>query len=121
MLLLHVHTASSIYQLVGEELRHNGLDIVEVSREEVGNKADTPISFYFLLVIILYQVLEGAVFLCRLLAREFVFAPVSFTFLDPSGSSSLLILSFIFLLAIQVHVHIHVYARFCFTHSHVWV
>ena len=28
-------TASSIHQLVGEELRQGGMDVVEVSREEV--------------------------------------------------------------------------------------
>ena len=52
------------------------MDVVEVSREEVK---------YFNLWLnislnaITVQVLEGGVFLCQLLSREFIFAPVSFS------------------------------------------
>ena len=35
--LIFPPTASSIHQLVGEELRQGSMDIVEVSREEVKN------------------------------------------------------------------------------------
>lgn len=83
--------ACSLHSLVGTEMRpeHHGSYTVEVERDEV-NKPYTSFSppslppschthslHDYVVMPHCLQVMDAAIFLCRILSREFIFAPVS--------------------------------------------